>query len=140
MIFIKDLVGDPGAVDATKDFDKGVTIGLRKIWRESTIAGSGKKTLEKSSWDVIAHELYFVLEATLDGCCVDGTDSEQEKVVISGSSVRGLSIRRRWSDFHSAEAGRHSFEAVIGKELVLKEAEESEECGIGRDIGSIDKD
>jgi hypothetical protein len=68
MIFVEDLVGDSSAVDATKDLDKGVAIGLGKIWWESTIAGSGKKALEKSSWDVIAHELDFVLEATLDGC------------------------------------------------------------------------
>jgi hypothetical protein len=69
MIFVEDLVGDSSAVDATKDLDKGVAIGLGKIWWESTIAGSGKKALEKSSWDVIAHELDFVLETTLDGCC-----------------------------------------------------------------------
>jgi hypothetical protein len=103
MIFIEDLVGDPGAVDATKDFDKGVTIGLRKIRRESTIAGSGKKTLEKSSWDVIAHELDFVLEATLDCDCEDGTDGEQEKVVIlaayavsasGGGGVTSIAQRR----------------------------------------------
>ena len=55
MIFIEDLVGDPGAVDATKDFNKGVTIGLRKIWRESTIeedAGeedAGEKQLGRHS-------------------------------------------------------------------------------------------
>jgi len=110
MIFVEDLVGDSGAVDTTKDLDKG--------------AGSGKKTLEKSSWDVIAHELYFVLEATLYGCCEDSTDSEQEEVVISGSSIRGISIRRGRSDFHSAETGGHSFEAMICEELVLEEAEE----------------
>jgi hypothetical protein len=92
MIFIEDLVGDPGAVDATKDFDKGVTIGRRKIWRESTIAGSGKKTLKKSS------------------------------------------------DFHSAETGGHSFKAVIREELVLEEAEESKEGGIGWDIASVNED
>ena len=42
MIFIEDLVGDTSTVDATKDFDKGVAVGLRKIRRESTIAGSGE--------------------------------------------------------------------------------------------------
>ena len=50
--------------------------------------------MEKSGWDVIAHELDFVLEATLYGCCEDSTDGEQEEVVVSGSSIRGLSIRR----------------------------------------------
>lgn len=50
--------------------------------------------MEKSSWDVVAHELNFILIATSVGCCKDGTDSEQEKVVVSGSSIRGLSIRR----------------------------------------------
>ena len=42
MIFIEDLVGDTSTVDATKDFDKGVAVGLRKIRRESTVTGSGK--------------------------------------------------------------------------------------------------
>jgi len=32
MVFVEDLVGDPGAVDATEDFDKGVAIGLGKGW------------------------------------------------------------------------------------------------------------
>ena len=47
--------------------------------------------MEKSSWDVITHELYFIFEAALDGC---GDDSEQKKVMISGSSIRGLGIGR----------------------------------------------
>ena len=42
MIFVEDLIGDSGAVDATEDLDKGVAIGLRKIWWESTIARSVK--------------------------------------------------------------------------------------------------
>ena len=42
MIFVEDLIGDSGAVDATEDLDEGVAIGLRKIWWESTIAESGK--------------------------------------------------------------------------------------------------
>ena len=74
--------------------------------------------MEKSSWDVITHELYFIFEAALDGC---GDDSEQKKVMISGSSIRGLGIRRMWSDFHCAETGGHSLEAVIGEELELEE-------------------
>ena len=86
------------------------------------------------------HELYVVREATLDGCCKDGTDSEQEKVVISGSSIRGLGIRRGRSDFHSAETGRHSFKAMIGEELVLEEAEELKEGGIWWNFGSVDED
>ena len=61
-------------------------------------------------------------------------------MVVSSSSIRGLGIRGRRSDFHRAETGRHSFEAVIGEELVLEEAEESEEGRIGRDVGSIDED
>ena len=86
--------------------------------------------MEKSGWDVIAHELDFVLEATLYGCCEYSTDSEQEEVVVSGSSIRGLSIRRGRGDFHSAETGGHSFEAMIREELVLEEAEEPKEGGI----------
>ena len=123
-----------------ENLDKGVAIGLGKIWWKSTIARSGKEKLEKSSRYVIPHELYFVLEATLNGCCEDGTDSEQEKVVISGSSIRGLGIRRGRSDFHSAETDRHSFKAVIGEELILEEAEEPKEGGIGWDFGSVDED
>jgi uncharacterized protein YqjF (DUF2071 family) len=42
-----------------------------------------KEWVEKSSWDVVAHELDFILEAIFDGCCEDCTDSEQEKVMIS---------------------------------------------------------
>ena len=41
VIFVEDLIGDLDAVDATKDLDKGVAIWLRKVWWESTIAGSG---------------------------------------------------------------------------------------------------
>ena len=48
-------------------------------------------------------------------------------MVVSSSSIRGLGIRGRRSDFHRAETGRHSFESVIWEELVLEEAEESEE-------------
>jgi len=96
--------------------------------------------LEKSGWNVIAHEFYFVLEATLDGCCEDSTDGEQEEVVISGSSIRGLSIRRGRSNFHSAETGGHSFEAMIREEFVLVEAEESKEGGIWWDFGSVNED
>ena len=96
--------------------------------------------MEKSSWDVIAQELYFILEATLDGCCEHGTVSEQEKVVISGSRIRGLSIRRGRTDFHSAETGGHFFEAVVGEELVLEEVEEPKEGGIWWDFESVDED
>jgi len=66
----------------------------------------------------------------LYGCCEDSTDSEQEEVVVSGSSIRGLSIRRGWSDFHSAETSGQSFEAMIREELVLEEAEEPKEGGM----------
>ena len=68
--------------------------------------------MEKSSWDVKTHELYFIFEAALDGC---NDDSEQKKVMISGS------IRRMWRNFHCAETGGHSLEAVIGEELELEE-------------------
>ena len=60
--------------------------------------------------------------------------------MISSCSVRSLGTRRRWSDFHCAETSRHSFKAVVGEELVLEEAEESEEGGIGRDRRSINED
>jgi len=46
MMFVEVLIGDSGAVDATEDLDKGVAIGLRKIWWESTIAESGSKRSE----------------------------------------------------------------------------------------------
>jgi hypothetical protein len=32
MVFVEDLVGDPGAVDATEDFDKEFAVGLGEIW------------------------------------------------------------------------------------------------------------
>jgi len=75
----------------------------------------------------------------LDGCSEDGTDREQEKVVISGSSIRGLSIRRGRSDLHCAEMGGHSFEAMIREKLVLEEAEKPKEGGIWWDISSVDE-
>ena len=42
MIFVEDLIGNSGVVDAPEDLDIGVAIGLWKIWWESTIEGSGK--------------------------------------------------------------------------------------------------
>ena len=60
-------------------------------------------------------------------------------MVISGSSVRGLSIRRRWSDFHSAETGGHPLKAVVREELELEEHEEPEEDCVWWDVGLVNE-
>ena len=88
---------------------------------ESAIEGDREQTLEEGCWNVVALEFYFVLVAALDGGCEDGVDCEQEEVMVTSGGVRGRCVRRRMSHFHGAEAGGHSLEAVIGKELEPQE-------------------
>ena len=95
--------------------------------------------MEEGSRDIVSHELELVAEAALDGGGKDCVEGEEEEMVISCSGIGSLSISKRRSSFHSAEAGGNSLEAVVWKELELQEHEEPEEDCIRWDVGLVDE-
>jgi hypothetical protein len=104
VIVIKYLVRDASAVDAAEDLHVGVTIGLGEVSGEAAIVWDWERQLEESGWDIITPHLEAVEVATMDGCCEDSIDGEQEEVMVASSSVRGLSVGRRGSGFHCTES------------------------------------
>ena len=71
--------------------------------------------MEEGSRDIVSLELELVTKSALDSGSEDCVECEEEEMVISSSRVGGLSIGGRRSSFHSAEAGGHSLEAVVGE-------------------------
>jgi len=60
-------------------------------------------------------------------------------VVISSSSIGGLSIVWRRSGIHSTESSGYFLEGVIWEELQLEEQEEAEEHSVGRNVSFVDE-
>ena len=104
MVIVEDHIRNASAVDAAEDLHVGVTIGLGEVSGEAAIVWDWERQLEESGWDIITPHLEAVEVATMDGCCEDSIDGEQEEVVVASGSVRCLSVGRRGSGFHCTES------------------------------------
>ena len=131
MVFVKDPVGDSSSVDTAMDLDVGIAVWFGKIRRKTAIAGNWERTLEEGCGNIITLEFELVTESALDGGSKDSIHSEQEEMMVTGSSVSGLSVSRWRIGIHSADSSGHSLKGVIRKELQLEEEKEAEECCVG---------
>ena len=134
MVFVKDPVGDSSSVDTAMDLDVGIAVWFGEIRRKTAIARNWERTLEEGCGNIITLEFELVTESSLDGGSKDSIHSEQEEMMVTCSSVSGLSVSRWRIGIHSADSSGHSLKGVIRKELQLEEEKEAEECCIGRDV------
>ena len=117
MVFVKDPVGDSSSVDTAMDLDVGIAVWFGEIRRKTAIARNWERTLEEGCGNIITLEFELVTEPSLDGGSKDSIHSEQEEMMITGSSVSGLSVSRWRIGIHGADSSRHSLKGVIRKEL-----------------------
>ena len=103
------------------------------------LIGVGQWSIKEGSRDAFASEIELLLVAILDSSGQNSIDGEEEEVVISGSSVGGLSIVWRRSGIHSTESAGHFLEGVIWEELQLEKQEEAEEHCVWRNVWLVNE-
>ena len=119
MIFIKDLVRDPSAIDAAEDLYIGVGIGCTHVSRELAVEGFRELALEESSRDVISLKFELVSKSTMDGSGKDSVEGEEKEMMVPSGGIGSLSVSWWRVSFHSTKASRHSLKAMIREELEL---------------------